>query len=469
MTYEDILKQIQSSGQSWSQWDLDTAKRYPEFGASMLSHKSDWYSAKDAAGKTAANQAAEALRRQYGNYQGGSDGSKYYGLGTSPGGYQSGYQSRISEILDKMGNYGDFSYGAAPTYTNRYSAMLDELMGKVRDYGPFSWSKESDPSYSAYAKQYRREGQRATADAMAQAAAMTGGNVSSAAMTAAGQAGDYYAAQLADKVPELYQNAYQRYLSEYSMLADRLNQAQQAEQYDYAKYLDQLGQYNTDRSLSYDQWLQKYNMLGGSLSALQGQDQTEYQRYLDMVNYNQDQKNLYQQQVDAILSAGGTPTDSLVSQSGYGQEYVNALRDYYRQQAAKTGGGSRSQKTDEADGIPPVGTNDWYAHIVEKARETGQSISDYLYSNRSALGLTTGWIAEYASRIEDWQAQQGGSAEEESSLSPAARSILESYRHINPGTRANVPRVFGDRITNALNQEIITEREAGYLMRMMGY
>lgn len=349
MTYEELLDQIQGKGQSWSQWDLETARKNPAFGASMLTYKQDWAEATDQAGRTAANQAAEALRRQYGSYLGGSDGSKYYGLG-GPGSYQSSYQDRISEILDEMDNYRDFDYGPAPTYNNRYQETLDELLGKVENYGPFSWSKEEDPAYSAYAKQYRREGQRATADAMAQAAALTGGQVSTAAATAASQAGDYYAGQLADVIPQLYENAYQRYLSDYSLLADQLGQVRQAEQLDYAKYLDELGQYNTDRNLSYDQWLQGYNMLTGNLSAFQGQDQTEYGRLLDQIEYNMqldaldrelaaEQQNLYQAQVDAILSAGGTPSDALVGPSGYSDEYVNALRAYYAAQAAPSGGG----------------------------------------------------------------------------------------------------------------------------------
>ena len=395
MTYEDILKQIEGSGQSWSQWDLDTAKARPEFGASMLSYKSDWYNAKDQAGRTAANQAAENLRRQYGNYLGGTDGSKYYGLGVSPASYQSGYQSRISEILDKMGSYGDFSYGPAPTYDNRYQQKLDELLGKVQDYGPFSWSKESDPSYSAYAKQYRREGQRAAQDALAQAAAMTGGNVSSAAMTAASQAGDYYAGQLADKIPELYENAYQRYLSQYQMLADQLNQTQGAEQMDYAKYLDRLGQYNTDHSFGYNQWLDKYNMLGSTLGAYQGQDQTEYGRLLDQVDFDRQNKSLYQQQVDAILSAGGTPSAALVGQSGYGQEYVNALGSYYRQaaQAAKSNGGGD-------------GGND-YEGLFQAAMASGYPES-YISNHYKEYGFTskTGLTGEYRT----WAESQPGTS-----------------------------------------------------------
>lgn len=426
MTYEELLDQIQGKGQSWSQWDLETARKNPAFGASMLTYKQDWAEATDQAGRTAANQAAEALRRQYGSYLGGSDGSKYYGLG-GPGSYQSSYQDRISEILDEMDNYRDFDYGPAPTYNNRYQETLDELLGKVENYGPFSWSKEEDPAYSAYAKQYRREGQRATADAIAQAAALTGGQVSTAAATAASQAGDYYAGQLADVIPQLYENAYQRYLSDYSLLADQLGQVRQAEQLDYAKYLDELGQYNTDRNLSYDQWLQGYNMLSGNLSAFQGQDQTEYGRLLDQMEYNMqmdalereaaaDQQSLYQAQVDAILSAGGTPSDALVGSSGYSDEYVNALRAYYAAQAAPSGGGGYDnyyEYEEEEDTQPPV------------------------------------------------------TSEEE--LSPAARAILESYRHVNPGTTSDVRKVFADRIETALNEGTITESDAEYLLPLFGY
>ena len=441
MTYEELLDQIQGKGQSWSQWDLETARKNPSFGASMLTYKQDWAEATDQAGRTAANQAAEALRRQYGNYLGGSDGSKYYGLGVSPGSYQSSYQDRISEILDEMDNYQDFDYGPAPTYNNRYQETLDELLGKVENYGPFSWSKEEDPAYSAYAKQYRREGQRATADAIAQAAALTGGQVSTAASTAASQAGDYYAGQLADVIPQLYENAYQRYLSDYSLLADQLGQVRQAEQLDYAKYLDELGQYNTDRNLSYDQWLQGYNMLSGNLSAFQGQDQTEYGRLLDQMEYNMqmdalereaaaDQQSLYQAQVDAILSAGGTPSDALVGSSGYSDEYVNALRAYYAAQAAPSGGGG-------------------YDNYYESAPSGGGGYDNYY---------------EYE---EEEDTQPPVTSEE--GLSPAARAILESYRHVNPGTTSDVRKVFADRIETALNEGTITESDAEYLLPLFGY
>ena len=388
----------------------------------MLTYKQDWAEATDQAGRTAANQAAEALRRQYGSYLGGPDGSKYYGLG-GPGSYQSGYQDRISEILDEMNNYRDFDYGPAPTYNNRYQETLDELLGQVQNYGPFTWSKEEDPAYSAYAKQYRREGQRATADAMAQAAALTGGQVSTAAATAASQAGDYYAGQLADVIPQLYENAYQRYLSDYSLLADQLGQVRQAEQLDYAKYLDELGQYNADRNLSYDQWLQGYNMLSGNLSAFQGQDQTEYGRLLDQIEYNMqmdaldrelaaDQQSLYQAQVDAILSAGGTPSDALVGPSGYSDEYVNALRAYYAAQAAPSGGGGGSGSSGGSGS--ESGEQD-YQGLFEAAMASGHPKS-YIANNykRFNFNSATGLYDDY----EAWEVTQSPENESGQEMNP---------------------------------------------------
>lgn len=342
MTYEDFLKKAQTSGLlgQFSDYDLETAKKNPEFGMTMLSYKTDYANAADAAAKESINKLANELRAQYGSYTGGSDGSKYYATAPSPGGYQNPYQSKISEILDKMGTYGGFDYGEAPTYNNRYQQELDNLLNRVQNYEDFSWSKETDPSWSAYAKQYRREGERATQDALAQAAAASGGQVSTAAVTAASQAGDYYASQLGDMIPQLYQNAYNRYLNQYSMLLDQLNTTRQAEQYDYQAYLNELNQYNTDRNMSYDQWLQQYNMLGDTLGAYQGQSDTQYQQLLDQIEYNTNKQTLAQNQVDAILSAGGMPSADLIGSSGYTTEYVNALDSYYKQQAAKGNDGS---------------------------------------------------------------------------------------------------------------------------------
>ena len=50
-------------------------------------------------------------------------------------------------------------------------ALLDAILNRE----DFSWSKDTDPLYGQYRKSYLREGDRATADALGQAAAASGG------------------------------------------------------------------------------------------------------------------------------------------------------------------------------------------------------------------------------------------------------------------------------------------------------
>lgn len=340
-SYDDFLSAATSSGLlgEFSQADLETAKKYPEFGLSILSLKRDYHDAATDEQKLLANEAANQLRSSYGNYMGGSDGGSYYSQGKIPG--------QIDAILDQINNYGSFTFDQeAPVYDNQYAEQQQALLDAILNREDFSWSKETDPQWSSYKKSYLREGDRATANALAQASAASGGRASTAAITAATQAGDYYATQLNDIIPTLYQQAYDRYLNEYSMMLQDLGAVNTQEQLDYAKYLDQLTQYNTDRNFAYDTYLGDFNVLQGKLSSLQGQDDVDYGRYLDQINLGiqkdeteyqrgQQEQALAQAQVDAILAAGGTPSAELIGASGYTSEYVQALEDAYRKAEAE--------------------------------------------------------------------------------------------------------------------------------------
>lgn len=351
-SYDDFLSAATSSGLlgEFSQADLETAQRYPEFGLSILSLKKDYHDAATDEQRLLANEAANQLRSSYGNYRGGDDGSRYYSQGKIPG--------QIDAILDQINNFGSFSFDQeAPVYDNQYAEQQQALLDAILNRPDFTWSKETDPLWGSYKKSYLREGDRATANALAQASAASGGRPSTAAVTAATQAGDYYATQLNDIIPTLYQQAYDRYLNEYSMMLQDLGAVNTQEQLDYAKYLDQLTQYNTDRNFAYDTYLGDFNILQGQLASLQGQDDVDYGRYLDTINLGiqrdeteyqrqQQEQALVQAQVDAILAAGGTPSAELVGASGYSNEYVQALEDAYRREAAErtsvsSGGGGR--------------------------------------------------------------------------------------------------------------------------------
>lgn len=349
-TYDDFVKAANQSGLmgQFSQDDLNLAQKYPEFGLSVLSLKKDYNNAATAEQRLLANQAANELRKSYGNYSGGADGGSFR--------LESKLNRRSDDLLDQLGSFGSFSYGEAPTYENTFAQQQKDLLDRILNREGFSWSKETDPQWSSYKKSYLREGDRATANALAKASAASGGRPSSYAVNAATQAGDYYATKLNDVIPTLYQQAYERYLDEYNMKLKDLNTVNQQEQLDYAKYLDRLGQFNTDRGFAYQNYADDYDRLRSQLADVQGQDQIDYARYLDEVSRQQTAQDSIRSQVDAILAAGGSPSANLVSESGYSSEYVKALEDAYRKQEAEKaakksgsgGGGTMSLTTAKA-------------------------------------------------------------------------------------------------------------------------
>ena len=396
-TYDGFLTAASNAGLlgEFSQADLDTARKYPEFGYSILGLKQDIHKATTPEAKLLANEAANQLRSSYGGYTGGKYGADYISDGKIP--------NQIDSVLDKINGFGSFTFDQErPTYENQYAKQQQALLDAIINRPDFSWSKEDDPQWSSYKKSYLREGDRATANALGQAAAASGGRPSTAALTAATQAGDYYATQLNDIIPTLYQQAYDRYLNEYNMSLQDLNAVNTQEQLDYAKYLDQLGQFNTDRNFAFNQYLSDFDILQDQLASLQGQDSVDYNRWMDKVGlYEQNQAeetDLARAQVDAILSAGGSPSADLVGASGYTNEYVQALQAaYQRQLAARSGSGGSSSGS--RSGSSGGGDSADYDGLFAAALESGHPKS-FIANNYKKYGFTsqTGLSDEY----EEW-------------------------------------------------------------------
>lgn len=311
-TYDQFQKAAQDSGLmgEFSAADLSLAQRNPDAGMSLLKYKQDYHAATTDEARALANLGAEGIRSSYGNYTGGDNGGSFYLDPLSPssfdGGkaptYQNQYAGDIADLWEQQKNYGSYDYGeAAPVYNNRYDDTIQDLIQGILNREDFSYDPATDPLYQNYRKQYTREGQRATADTLGAAAAASGGIPSSYATTAAAQAGNYYAAQMTDKIPELYQLAYNQYLNDYNMQLSDLGVVQGAEQSDYDKYLNELNQYNTDRAFDYNAWLDEYNMTKDQLQTAQGLEQLDYTKYLnELQQFNTDREFNYGQLLDEI-------------------------------------------------------------------------------------------------------------------------------------------------------------------------
>ena len=174
-----------------------------------------------------------------------------------------------------------WDYPEAPQWEgSEYQQKRDDALKRAEDMR-WNYDPNTDPVWQALQKQYRREGDRATQEAMAQAAMRTGGLANSYAATAASQAGDYYAAQLSDRLPQLYQDAYNRYLQEFQRQMGISDQYQGFDDREYSRFGDRLQQYNTDRNFDYGRYRD-------AVGDVRYDDETQYSRN-------------YQAQRDAIL------------------------------------------------------------------------------------------------------------------------------------------------------------------------
>lgn len=309
-TYDDIKKKLASGNYALSDADMKLAERNPDAVMTILNFKDDYANATTDEARALANMGAENVRRTQGGYTGGVDGSNFYLEAPAPSSFDpgsapsfsSGYSSDVKSSYDALKNYKPFEYSkTAPVFDDKYASERDDLINQLANPEKFSYDHNTDESYKAYAKQYAREGQRATADALAAASAQSGGIASSYALTAAGQQGNYYASQLADKIPELYQNAYNRYLNEYNMKREALNSVQAETAADYDRYLGDYNVYNTDRNFAYQKYLDDYDRARNQLSDASALENQDYSRYRDSVSdYENDRNFRYQQLLDTI-------------------------------------------------------------------------------------------------------------------------------------------------------------------------
>ena len=181
--FEDKVKEYGFTPDQISEADYRLAQQNADAGVALLGYKHDWLTATNDSAKAMAHAAAEDIRSRYGNYSGGGDGGKFTPTGTAQceDPWEQTIQSTVRNLQNKK----------------------------------FEWSPETDPTVKYYEDAYRREGERAMKDTLGAVAATTGGIPSSYATAAAAQQRNYYAQQMADKYPELYQQAFDRFMQEY--------------------------------------------------------------------------------------------------------------------------------------------------------------------------------------------------------------------------------------------------------------
>lgn len=258
--------------------------------------------------------------------------------------YSQGY--RQSGGVQAAQDYLSGVLGNKPVADAQLSQLYDRIMNREK----FSYDLNGDALYQQYKDQYQSLGRQAMADTMGNATALTGGYGNSYAATVGNQAYQRYLQQLNDIVPELYQQAYNRYTQEG---ADLLNQYNLA----YGQYRDTVGDWENERNYANSDYWQKYN--------------ADYSDYQNMLNYwsqmaQQENANYYTDRdyaynlAMAIIKNKKMPSDDILAAAGMTQADAKQLGA-----RVSSGGSGGSKKSSGSSGGASSGSNGLsYADLV---------------------------------------------------------------------------------------------------------
>lgn len=395
-----------------------------------------------------AHRYVEGIRNKYG-YSGGSKGDQYtpytgmwdrgsgWGLGGGPYASSPSYYTqsgdRVSSYMNQMGfpaGSGEFGlgsslfggYGQPPEYTPRYEDDIELLIQQLKgsSYGSFKEGNE----YQTLEDQYSALGQNAMQDVLGQLASRTGGYASSYATAAAGQAYNDYMTTLEDAARAMYQDQLNQQLQNLGILTD-------AENTNYNQYLNELNQWNTDRNFAYNQYLDDRNFLYGM-----NRDSIEDQRYQD---------NLLLEKAENLAAYGDF---SGYRDLGYTDDQIKLMQAAYQSQLA-------AQDADKKRSTPtpykPRLTLNQTLDALEKGIRSQSVLSAYEYYYGEPFRET----GDDGSKINDY-----------SELGEKAKNIA------NAMSRSNSPTLLGtwaETISKSLENGQITEAEADFLMRAIGF
>lgn len=281
---------------------------------------------------------------------------------------------KLQEDLDKRLDI--MNEGRPDAYESQYDPKMDALLTKILNREDFSYDVNNDPLYQQYAEQYQREGDRAMRETMAEAAAGAGG-MNTYAITAAQQAQNYYGSQLNDKIPELYQLAYEMYLNDKESMVQDLGLLQNMDDRQYSRYRDTMNEFYNDRNFAYgayndaveqgnfnkqfdynsmvterdflynDIWNNKQWDLGLEQWGVEKEKWDVEKDQINLENSRYDTEQA-QKNVWALVEMGIQPDDALVQQSGLNPEVVKqavAKAQLMMASGGGSGGGGRSGRS----------------------------------------------------------------------------------------------------------------------------
>ncbi len=261
-----------------------TTRTHSEGGAHSESQGKSWASGE-------VDERTLSKRDQYADYQQDQKVTDTY--------------NRLQETINKRP--GAFS----SQWDDRLANAFDQLVNGDK----FNYDFNRDALYRMYAQQYRKQGQDAAKNVLGQATALTGGYNNSYAQSVAQQTYQNYLQQLNDRIPELQQMAYQRYLTDRSDLKDEFAMAQQLRNNEYNAYRDTVSDWQQDRAFDQSAYQDERNF-----------DRSAYQQ--DRAYWQQEYWNQRNAEQSSAATSDSRNWNDSISQTDY-WENSESQTDYW--------------------------------------------------------------------------------------------------------------------------------------------
>lgn len=282
----------------------------------------------------------------------------------------------VSQALQLLSAPSKASYTPG-TYVSPYADKLDALINDILGSSYTGYDPAKDSTFSQYKKTYLREADRTQQDVLGQYAALTGGTPSSAAITAASQAGNQMRGELADILPQLAEQDYENYLSGVDEKRGKLSDLLALENDAYGKFADDENRRLTAWEAENDQQNATISKL---LQAVELQDSREDRETA--------KANSAYERAMTLLAAGVMPDSDALKAAGLSEENASQLLQKYlaSSEASSTSGDIDVNYETALDHLKDLGITDTSGLMDEEQFEAWNkkfrnydSYEDYLF------------------------------------------------------------------------------------------
>lgn len=366
-TYDDFLTAAQNANMlnAFSPEDLTITQSNPEYGLSMLKLQQDAGKATTSEQKLLAQEAVNQLRKTY---------------SALPTTTAASAERTASSVAAAPATAGETASSAVPqtgagyTYSgeNAYQKALEGVTG----FESYGYDYKQDPTYTGMRDQYLADNQAMENKTLSSPAVSTS-SVPSYAGAAAGQSANYYAGKLNDIIPQLEQDAYERYLQDFRIANSQLEAAAADKTFDYNQWQKQQElelaarqqQYANDMVLH-----QTFGQAAPSLPDLSGigtrtnvsESDTGSETAEGMVPaYSYGNQNAYQEALDAVLN---NPGFSYIIAND--PQYAS-LRKSYLREGQRANEDALARASAGSMGIPS-------SYAIRQAADAGNSYNEQL-------------------------------------------------------------------------------------------